>query len=103
MLSDAARAGQRVVAQFSATWCAPCQRIKPDFAALAHAHAGVRLAYIDIDTLGDVALAAGVGAIPHFAVYGGTGGTAKLADLVAPSAPQLCEFVAAAVTATATF
>jgi thioredoxin 1 len=97
LLAEAQADGQWVVAQFSAAWCAPCQRIKPEFAGLARAHPELRFAYLDIDgeDLGDVAGAAGVGAIPHFVLYADG---AKRDDIVAPAAPALRDFVTRAAT-----
>ena len=58
-----------LVVDWSATWCGPCQNIAPHYASMAEAHADKQFIKVDIDTLGDEAMDAGVRAVPTFQVY----------------------------------
>ena len=58
-----------VVVDFTATWCGPCQRIKPFFEELAAAHKGALFVKVDVDELESVSQAAEVLAMPTFQVY----------------------------------
>jgi thioredoxin 1 len=90
LLADSTAAGVPLLCQFSATWCRPCKVIRPVFEDLSRI-SDAMFAYVDIDELGDVALANNVSAIPHFAAF--VRGT-KQAQLVGPSEHALREFVA---------
>lgn len=65
----AAEAGQLVVVDFTATWCGPCQRIKPALACFADEFRSVRFIAVDVDALDDVAAEAGVRSLPTFHLY----------------------------------
>eukprot|EP00397_Hematodinium_sp_SG-2012_P049152 GEMP01056572.1.p1 GENE.GEMP01056572.1~~GEMP01056572.1.p1 ORF type:complete len:198 (+),score=34.70 GEMP01056572.1:63-656(+) len=57
---------------FTASWCGPCQKIKPKFVALAQSYPKHRFVFVDIDELEDVALENKVASIPAFHVFKGT-------------------------------
>ena len=46
---EATKADGLVVIDFTATWCPPCQRIGPKFAALDGTYEGVTLHKLDVD------------------------------------------------------
>lgn len=60
------KASSVVVLHFTASWCGPCQRQKPEVARLREA--GVRIATMDIDANRDTAAAYGVAAVPTYIV-----------------------------------
>lgn len=48
--------GNPMIVDFSATWCPPCQKLKPEFHALAEELAGsVTLVTIDVDSMPELA------------------------------------------------
>jgi thioredoxin-like negative regulator of GroEL len=58
-----------VVVDFFATWCGPCKRIAPAYAAAAAAAgASVRFLKVDCDAASDVAAREGIRAFPTFKV-----------------------------------
>lgn len=57
---------QKLVLDFTASWCAPCQKIKPAFARLSEENAGVCFVTIDVDQFEDLAERFGVKAMPTF-------------------------------------
>ena len=59
------------VIDFTASWCPPCQAIKPKFAELAAATAGVGFYKLDVDENSDAAGEAGITAMPTFQFYKG--------------------------------
>jgi len=57
--------GLPMVVDFSATWCPPCQQLKPVFEDLAEQNAGkVTMVSIDVDEYPEIASAFGVSSIP---------------------------------------
>jgi len=74
----AAKAGVPVVANFTATWCGPCQAIAPAFVALAAAHPRAVYVKVDVDTCPDTAAACRVSAMPTFVVLAGGNEVAKV-------------------------
>jgi len=58
-----------VVADFTATWCGPCQRIGPVFQQLAAKYPKAVFLKIDVDQCHETAAAQGVSAMPTFIFY----------------------------------
>uniref|UniRef100_A0A7S0PX45 Thioredoxin domain-containing protein n=1 Tax=Coccolithus braarudii TaxID=221442 RepID=A0A7S0PX45_9EUKA len=58
-----------VVVDFTASWCGPCQRIAPAYAALAEEFGGALFVKIDVDVLGELAADLGVASMPTFQLY----------------------------------
>ena len=56
------------VIDFTATWCPPCQMIKPKFHAMAEdeAYKGIDFYQLDVDQNGDASQAAGISCMPTF-------------------------------------
>ena len=64
--------GKLVVLDVGATWCGPCQMIKPVFAQMAEEYAGaVVFAAVDADESPDVVQAHNVRAFPTFIFFVG--------------------------------
>ena len=63
--------GKLVVIDFTATWCGPCQRIKPFFHSLSDVYGDVVFVQVDVDANSETAQAAGIQAMPTFQFYKG--------------------------------
>lgn len=81
-----------IVANFTATWCAPCQKLKPVIKATAAATPAVCFLQLDVDENQEVAEKYEISALPAFKVFSGgevtdswTGGDSesKLRELAA--------------------
>lgn len=60
-------AGSKVVVDFSAAWCGPCQAIGPVFDALAGKHTGaVKCLKVDVDEMRELAEELDVTSMPTF-------------------------------------
>ncbi|KAJ3103657.1 hypothetical protein HK100_004164, partial [Physocladia obscura] len=60
-----------VVVDFSATWCGPCQAIKPFYAELASKYRHVTFTTVDIDQLKETAAKNQISSVPTFHFYKG--------------------------------
>lgn len=58
-----------VIADFTATWCGPCQRMAPVFQQLSTKYANAVFLKIDVDKCQDTASSQGVSAMPTFIFY----------------------------------
>ncbi|GJQ66051.1 hypothetical protein Trydic_g4139 [Trypoxylus dichotomus] len=65
----ASAANRLVVADFTASWCGPCQRIAPVFQQLAGKYLKAVFLKIDVDKCQETAAAQGVSAMPTFIFY----------------------------------
>ncbi|CAH1163798.1 unnamed protein product [Phaedon cochleariae] len=69
-LTELSNASTRlVVADFTATWCGPCQRIAPVFQQLSTKYPRAVFLKIDVDQCQEVAATQGVSAMPTFIFY----------------------------------
>ncbi|XP_072904683.1 thioredoxin-like [Hemitrygon akajei] len=58
-----------VIVDFSATWCGPCKKIEPDFAALSEEFTDMIFCSVDVDEVEDLAQSKGVTALPTFIIF----------------------------------
>jgi len=56
----------KVVIDFFATWCGPCQTIAPAYEQTAEQFSGIRFLKVDCDQSSDLAEAFGVRSLPTF-------------------------------------
>ena len=61
--------GKPLVIDFTATWCPPCQRIGPIYAAKVAEYPELVLKKVDVDANAEAAQAAGIQCMPTFKVY----------------------------------
>merc|ERR1712063_128446 len=70
--AELAEAGEKlVVVDFTATWCPPCQMIKPKFHELAEKEGEVVFVAVDVDENAETAEACGITCMPTFLFYKG--------------------------------
>lgn len=62
---------EKVVVDFTATWCGPCKSIAPVFASLATANPGIKFVKVDVDTNAETSDACGIKSMPSFFFYQG--------------------------------
>lgn len=60
---------QRLIVDFSATWCGPCKKISPVFEKLATETDGLAFVKIDVDECQETAQKCDISAMPTFQVY----------------------------------
>lgn len=65
----AAAANKLVIADFTASWCGPCQRIAPIFQQLSTKYPRAVFLKVDVDKCQETAAAQGVSAMPTFIFY----------------------------------
>ena len=66
-VAAALASGRPVLLEFSATWCGPCQKVKPDVESLAHELQGkAEVVSIDVDEQRELAAQYKVRSIPCF-------------------------------------
>ena len=63
--------GGLVVVDFTATWCGPCQRISPEYEALATKYESVTFLKVDVDDASDVAEKYDIQGMPTFLFFVG--------------------------------
>ncbi len=92
--------GNLLLADWGATWCAPCRKMAPQLSALAKAHAkeGLVVVKLDLDKLQAFSGACGISAVPTFVAYGkGEGGAKELLRVVGANPGELEQKMAALV------
>ena len=68
----ASAGGLPIIMDFTATWCPPCQMIKPIYEQLAQQYQGKAiLVKVDVDDRSDIAQQFGINCMPTFIAYVG--------------------------------
>lgn len=62
-------AGGKAVVDFWASWCGPCQMMKPVLRELADAYPQVRVASVNVDEVPEPAMALHIDTIPAFVLF----------------------------------
>lgn len=68
--SEVKQAGQPVLVDFGADWCAPCKQLDPIVAELADEWEGkVKVVHLDVDENGETAMEYGVMGVPTLIMF----------------------------------
>ena len=63
------QSGKKVLIDFWATWCGPCQKLGPELEALAAECDDIIVGKVDVDSYPQIAIALGVNTIPALFFY----------------------------------
>ncbi len=61
--------GGQTIAEFSGTWCKPCQTIKPIIEEISDEHPTLQFGIVDVDESYEIAARYGVYSIPTFLIF----------------------------------
>jgi thioredoxin 1 len=75
-------AGGKNIAEFSGTWCNPCQTMKPIIEEIANENPTLQFGVVDVDESYEIAARYGVKSIPTFLVF-------QDGELVKATSPQI--------------
>ncbi len=65
-LDNVCKSSQKVVIDFSASWCAPCKKIAPKFEELSKKYTNIAFCKVDIDVAEDLAQLYNIDTVPTF-------------------------------------
>lgn len=83
--------GGKVLVDFFAVWCGPCQAMKPILEGYAKDNMAVKVAAVDVDKMGEIATKYQVMSIPTFVIF--VNGEVKAQKTGAMSADDLAKWV----------
>jgi thioredoxin len=91
--AEVLKAGEPVLVDFWAAWCAPCRAIAPTIDALAQQYAGkVKVGKLNVDEHGEIAEKYGIRSIPTLLVFrSGEVADQRVGALPRPQLEQLLE------------
>ena len=69
LFTEVKQAKDGSLVRFTAPWCKPCKEIEPEFIELSKKYKQIVFATVDVDASSDIALDAGVIALPAFHFY----------------------------------